>query len=162
MSTQTQPAEPTQQSDMALATSLVAGKVSEFLGSKDARLKIPTKAIKTLERILNEYPKLFSLVDERIKVILSDSVLDMTDIPQFILMATDIINADIDLKKIKFTKAEAFDFIESIFIILIESDVLKGGEKKEEYKALLRLMMQVLESSVELADAVDFSKCWCC
>jgi hypothetical protein len=135
--------------------------LSTFLKSNKSSIVLNVTTAKTLRHVLNCCPKIIDNLNTHIVNIISDDVIDSKDLPQFILMFNEIINANIkDLKKIKVTKSDLVSLIESIMLILLETDVIKTGEKKEEFKALLNLSVQILDSSINLSETVTCN--WKC
>lgn len=119
------------------------------------------KSAKILQHVLTTCPKLITNLNEPILDIISDNVIDSKDLPQFIILFKNIINLNIkDLKKIKVNRSDMISLIKSIMFILLDTNTIKTGDRKEEFKTLLSLSIQILESSVDLSESITCS--WKC
>ena len=119
------------------------------------------KSTKILQHVLTTCPKLITNLNEPILDIISDNVIDSKDLPQFIILFKNIINLNIkDLKKIKVNRSDMISLIKSIMFILLDTNTIKTGDRKEEFKTLLSLSIQILESSVDLSESITCS--WKC
>jgi hypothetical protein len=112
-----------------------------------------------LRSVIEAFPTIIETIGKRILKILSDDVIDMNDLPTFILLIKDIINLNVkDLKKIKVTRSDIADMIESIMFILIDTNTIRTGDNKDSFLALLKLSMQILDASVNLNNTIGY----CC
>lgn len=148
--------------DVQLVVSdLVLDTVRNYMGGKDIRLNLTAKTLDIINRVLDQFPQLFQAIDKHIKVIIEDGKFDINDVPQVVLMIKDVINTDRKaLKNLKVTRSEAVLLIEGVLLILIDTDVLKAGDKKDSLKALLKLCVQILDTSVDLSETINCG--WCC
>jgi len=137
--------------------------IVNFLHSKNSRLKLDNKSVEIINRIMMSFPSVISDMDTHVGTIMSDNVVDMNDLPQLILMAKDIINLNAkDLKSIKITRGESITFIKDVLFILIDSNVIKTQEgSKDSILALLNLSIQMLETTIDLSETIQYNK-WCC
>jgi|SaaInlStandDraft_5_1057022.scaffolds.fasta_scaffold38633_2 hypothetical protein len=152
---------PLKTEDVALKTVLdLHTLLSDHL---KGNITLDKKTVNILTLVLNSCPAVIDDLNHHIIKIISDNVIDSKDLPQFILMFKDVINVNMkDLKKIKVSRSDVIILIESIINILIDTNVIKTGEKKDEIKALLSLSVQILDSSVNLSDNINCSRFMCC
>ena len=91
-----------------------------------------------------------------IKKIVSDQVINSADIPEIILLVQDMLNSHVgEINKLKVTREQVITMIKNIFIILIESDVIKtSSESKLACLTLLDLSIKLLESKVNVQKVI--------
>lgn len=158
LSMQTHADEPQDLMDIVVNNLDLKDGLVKYLNGKNARIKLDKNGAQVLHKIIESMPKLIDDIGARILTIVSDDVIDMNDLPTFILLVKDIVNINVkDLKKIKVTRGDIADMIEAIIFILIDTDVIKTGDNKDSFLALLKLSMQILDASVELDKTIGCS-----
>ena len=149
--------------NILLSNTLLGDLLSNFFITKNTQVKLEPKAVIVLKRVLVDCPILIDNIDVHIKAIVSDNIIDAKDIPQIILMLKEVINVNIkDLKAISLTRQEAVTLIETIIFILLDLNVIKCGNNKDELMVLLKLSVQLLDSSIDLSNSINCTSWWCC
>jgi len=83
-------------------------------------------------------------------------------------MFKEVININIkDLNAINISRQDIIKLIETIIFILLDMDIIKCGNKKDELLTLLKLSIQILDSSIDLTEMINVPEIinctyWCC
>lgn len=135
--------------------------VQLFLDRPDLRVKLSTNQINILMIVLNEMPEMFEEITESIKNIAADNAVNVKDVPEFVNIVKHVSNINAkDLKKHKIVRRDIVDFTEAILLVIIDMNVLKLGDNKEEIISLIKSCTILLETSINLSETV--SCIWCC
>lgn len=146
--------------DVLLNNTDLTSLLTSYLDGKNARIKLNQNGAQVLRTVIQRLPSIIDDIGSHILAIVSDNVIDMNDLPTFILLVKDIININVkDLKKIKVTRGDIVDMIESIMFILIDTNMIKTGDNKDSFLALLKLSMQILDASVNLDKTISCFSC---
>lgn len=136
-----------------VSTNLIIGIIKAKLGE----VKLDDHAVQVINLVLDKCPGVIDGLDKHIKTIISDNVINSGDIPAIILLMRDILNAHVqELNRARVTRDQVIGFIKNIFIVLIETDVIKTGsvESKQATLALVDLCVKLLESKVAVQKVV--------
>ena len=142
-----------------LTTLLTDEKIPELY----EKLHVSKKTVELIKVLMDKSPDFFNDLENDVKKILADGVLDITDVPVMITMMKDICNINIpqlskDIKKI--TVDESIQFIKDIVLVLIEYDHIKVKDKDVVVK-MIDVSIDLLKSTVVTSNAVAsiFSRC---
>lgn len=148
-----------QEPELNVATGL-AIILKGFMDDARISVKLSKEQLHILSVLLDVVPDFFVKLGQHVSKIASDKVIDLNDLPEFILLAVDIMNIDTKtFKKFKITKGDAVIAIETIITLLIEEDVIKTGNKKSECLTLLKISMKMISAKINLDKTVS---CWRC
>jgi hypothetical protein len=122
----------------------------------DVQVKLNPDALAILYLVLSKCPQVINSIGIHIKKIMSDKVINSSDIPEIILLVQDVLNTNVsELNKIKVTRGQVIQMIKNIFIILIESNEIKTTpETKDNCLILLDLSIKLLESKVNVQKVI--------
>ena len=142
-----------------LSTLLTDEKIPELY----EKLHVSKKTVEIIKVLMDKSPDFFNDLENDVKKILADGVLDITDVPVMITMMKDICNINIpqlskDIKKI--TVDESIQFIKDIVLVLIEYDHIQVKDKDVVVK-MIDVSIDLLKSTVVTSNAVSsiFSRC---
>lgn len=123
-------------------------------------IHLSDKSIQIIQLFLKHSPEIFIEIANDVQIILSDGVLDISDLPQIILLIKDVYN--INFKKInkKFTVNESIQFIQDFILLLIELNYFIVNDKIKVIK-IIDSSVQLLMSSIQVAPSL-FKCCVCC
>jgi hypothetical protein len=117
--------------------------------------KLNNDSILVINLILLKYPKLLNDMSIHLKNIISDSVINNKDLPEMLLLMSDVLNTNTsELNKLKLNRKQVINFVKDILIILIESHKIKTV-KKEIVLSLLDVSIKLLESKVNVKKVVS-------
>lgn len=134
--------------------------VQSYLDRPELRAKLSANQINILNVFLSAMPEMFDEITESIKKIVADNVVNVKDVPEFVNIVKNISNIKAkDLKKLKIVRRDIVDFAEAILLVIIDMDVVKLGDNKDEIVSLIKSCTVLLEASVNLSDTVNCS--WC-
>ena len=143
-----------------LSTLLTDEKIPELY----EKLHVSKKTVELIKVLMDKSPDFFNDLENDVKKILADGVLDITDVPVMITMMKDICNINIpqlskDIKKI--TVDESIQFIKDIVLVLIEYDHIKVKDKDVVVK-MIDVSIDLLKSTVVTSNAVASIFSCCC
>jgi hypothetical protein len=120
------------------------------------KVNLNADSLAVLNLVLSKCPQVIDSIGIHIKKIMSDKVINLSDIPEIILLVQDVLNTNVnELNKIKVTRGQVIQMIKNIFIILIESNEIKTTpETKENCLILLDLSIKLLESKVNVQKVI--------
>jgi hypothetical protein len=139
-------------------TNLIMQKMTNSDFNKN--IKLNEESINVLQLILTKYPKLLDDMSIHIKLIISDNIINSKDIPEILLLISDLLNVNVSqLNKLKLTRSQVINFIKDIFIILIQSDIIKTGsdENKTLCLNLLDISIKLLETKINVKKVITCS-----
>jgi len=139
-------------------TNLIMQKITNSDFNKN--IKLNEESINVLQLILTKYPKLLDDMGVHIKLIISDNIINSKDIPEILLLISDLLNVNVtQLNKLKITRSQVINFIKDIFIILIQSDIIKTGsdENKNLCLNLLDISIKLLETKINVKKVITCS-----
>lgn len=140
--------------------------LKEFLNSElkrdELKIKLSEKDIKLLKALSEKFPELFTTILKDLEKIMKDDVLDLTDIPNLVILIKDIYN--IYSTKIstieKTTLNDSISIIKTIILLLLELDYIKVVDK-EKFIKLLDSSIELLSSTVTMNNSLcSFFKCF--
>ena len=120
-------------------------------------IKLDEQSLKIISLVINLCPDVINQMGVHIKKIVSDNVINSKDIPEILLLLSDVLNTNsTQLNKIKVTREQIINLIKNIFVILIESNTIKTGSDtdKQVCLALLDLSVKLLESKVNIQKVI--------
>jgi len=120
------------------------------------KVNLHPDGLAVLNLVLSKCPEVINSMGTHVKKIMSDKVINSSDIPEIILLIQDVLNAHTNmLNKIKVTRGEVIQMVKNIFIILIESNEIKTSvETKQACLILLDLSIKLLESKVNVQKVI--------
>ena len=121
-------------------------------------IKLNNDSTTVIELILTKYPKLLDDMGTHLNKIINDNIINNKDIPEMLLLMTDVLNANTsELNKLKLTRKQVINFVKDIFIILIESNIIKtfSKENKDIIISLLDISIKLLESKVNVKKVIN-------
>lgn len=137
--------------------------LQSFIGDRTVSIKISNNQLRILTLLLEVMPDFFGKMANHLTKITSDNVIDMNDLPEFLLLVTELINMDVkSFKKLKLTRGDVIDAIEAIIVLLIDQDVIKTGKNKDMFLTLLRVSVKMLDAKVNLDKTIMCSWFTCC
>jgi hypothetical protein len=146
---------PVSDSSLNFLFALLTSKISDSKFIQD--IKLDENSIKVINLVLNKCPSVIEGLSSHIKTIISDNVINSSDIPTVILLLRDVLNTHVsELNRIKVTREQVIVLIKNIFTILIEDGVIKTGspESKQATLALVDLCVKLLESKVNVQKVI--------
>ena len=112
---------------------------------------INEKSLKIMNKIIENSPSVLEDITLKLKEVIKDEKITLTDIPNIILICKDIFNLHTSLKTIKLSREEIIDFIKNLIIIFINLDFIKiSNSDKELFINLVDLCIKLLETKVDL------------
>ena len=125
--------------------------------SFNENIKLDTNSINVINLILNKHPKLIKDIEPHIKNIIFDNVVSAKDIPEILLLITDVLNTNaLQLNKLKLTRDQVINFVKNVFIILIETNVIKTSDQdKVLVLSLLEVSIKLLETKVNVQKVIN-------
>jgi len=119
--------------------------------------KLNSDSILVINLILSKYPKLLDDMSVHLKNIISDSVINNKDLPEMLLLMSDVLNTNTsELNKLKLTRKQVINFVKDVLIILIESQKIKTNSKeKDVILSLLDISIKLLESKINVKKVVS-------
>lgn len=125
-----------------------------------ASIHITDNTIQLIQLFLKYSPDMFTKIANDIDIILSDGILDFSDLPQIIVLIKDVYN--INFKKIgkKITVKESIQFIQDFILIIIELNYIMVIDKPKVIK-IIESSVNLLSSSIQVAPSI-FNLCKCC
>lgn len=119
--------------------------VNEF-----ASLNIDKETVELIKKILDNSPKLFQNISDRLTEILSDNVLNTDDVPVLVKLIKDILNLSLpDLSEIELTVEKLINLVKKLLELLINKEYIKV-ENKEKVFTLISISFELLSSSVDI------------
>ena len=124
------------------------------------KTKISSENLQILNLVLNKCPSIINSMGTHIQKIMSDQEITLTDIPEIILLIQEVLNVNFSqINKLQITRNQIIMLVKDIFIILIESNIIKTNpELKQNCLLLLDLSVKLLESTVQVQKVI---KCKC-
>jgi hypothetical protein len=117
-------------------------------------IKLDEHSVQIINLILSKCPNVINGLSAHIQTIVSDNVVNSSDIPTIILLVRDVLNTNVsELNRVKVTRNQVILFIKNIFTILIEADVIKT-ESKQTILLLIDLCVKLLESKVNVRKVI--------
>jgi hypothetical protein len=139
-------------------TSLIMQKITNSDFNKT--IKLNKDSTDVIQLILTKYPKLLDNMGVHIKRIISDNIINSKDIPEILLLLSDALNLNVsELNKLKLTRSQVINFVKDVFIILIQSDIIKTGsdENKNLCLNLLDISIKLLETKINVKKVITCS-----
>ena len=124
------------------------------------RIKLNKESVDVLQIIISRYPKILNDMSCHIKHIISDNIINSKDIPEILLLFSDLFNTNVSqFNKLKITRSQVIHFIKNIFIILIDSNIIKTGsdENKNICLSLLDISIKLLETKINVKKMITCS-----
>lgn len=122
-----------------------------FIVDENISIKLSTQQLHIISVLLNDMPDFFGKIEEHLKKITSNNVMNLSDLPEFVLLLTETLNADTkSFKILKITRRDAIDVIEAIIYLLIDQNIIKSGDQRETFVTLLRLSMRMIDIKINL------------
>jgi len=120
------------------------------------KVNLHPDGLAVLNLVLSKCPQVINSMGTHVKKIMSDKVINSSDIPEIILLVQDVLNTNVsELNKIKVTREQVIQMIKNIFIILIESNEIKTSpEIKQACLILLDLSIKLLESKINVQKVI--------
>ena len=140
--------------------------LKEYLNSElkrdELKIKLSEKDIKLLKSLSEKFPELFTTILKDLEKIMKDDILDLTDIPNLVILIKDIYN--IYSTKIntieKTTLNDSISIIKTIILLLLELEYIKVVDK-EKFIKLLDASIELLSSTVIINNSLcNFFKCF--
>jgi len=116
-------------------------------------IKLDEHSVQVINLVLSKCPNVINGLSTHIQTIISDNVVNSSDIPAIILLMRDVLNTNVsELNRLRVTRDQVIILIKNIFTILIESDVIKTGsvESKQATLLLIDLCVKLLESKINV------------
>jgi len=116
-------------------------------------IKLDEHSVQVINLVLSKCPNIINGLSIHIQTIISDNVVNSSDIPAIILLMRDVLNTNVsELNRVRVTRDQIILFIKNIFTVLIEADVIKTGsvESKQATLVLIDLCVKLLESKVNI------------
>jgi len=124
-------------------------------------LGLTSNDVYVIQLLMKQQPHIFGDIGKQISAIVSDGNIDLSDIPQLVLLMKDIMNLkSIHLSNLNITIEDLIDFIENILIILLESEIIKTNDRAL-YENMLKSSVALLESSIQLNQNIETVTCGC-
>jgi hypothetical protein len=120
-------------------------------------VKLDEHSVKIINLVLSKCPNVINGLSTHIQTIISDNVINSSDIPAIILLMRDVLNTNVsELNRVRVTRDQVIVLIKNIFTVLIHADVIKTGsaESKLATLALIDLCVKLLESKVNVQKVV--------
>lgn len=115
------------------------------------KLQLNEDNINIISMILKNHPDILNNISDDISKIINDKVIDISDIPEIILLLKDSVNLYSSLHDLKLTKEQIINFIKNIVILIIESDEIKINESNKSLIInLINISVKLLESEINL------------
>lgn len=120
--------------------------IGTFVNDKKLRIKLRSNEIKMINLILEQNPEFLRDLQEPLKKIFQDNAITVEDIPQMMILIRQI--SKLNSKKLKMKTTDVILLINTILIIIVESDyfLLKGD--KESYINIINSITDILLSTV--------------
>lgn len=123
-------------------------------------IHLSDKSIQIIQLFLKHSPEIFVKIANDVQTILSDGVLDISDLPQIIILIKDVYNINFKKLNTKFTVKESIQFIQDFILLLIELNYFIVNDKPKVIK-VIDSSVQLLISSIQVAPSL-FKCCVCC
>jgi len=120
-------------------------------------IKLDEQSVQVINLVLDKCPNVINGLGTHIQTIISDNVINSSDIPTIILLLRDVLNSNVsELNRVRVTREQVIVLIKNIFTVLIESDVIKTGsaDYKQATLVLIDLCVKLLESKVNIQKVV--------
>lgn len=115
-------------------------------------VKINKNLIDILKIFMEKTPKIFDEVEENMRNIMSDGVINSKDVPDIMLLISNVYELVNNLKQIKMNRQDVADtcasIIKIILHILIEEDIIKV--KEENQIPILEQLDRLVDMSMRL------------
>lgn len=114
-------------------------------------LNINEKSLKIINEILNLCPCILNNICSEIESIIKDGKINANDIPSIILLCKDILNLYSASNKINLSREDIIDFIKTIVLIIVNSDIYKINDSdKDLILSLINLSVELLKTSIDV------------
>ena len=131
------------------------------------KINIKSESIMLMQKIALLFPDLLEDIDKSIADIISDNVLDSSDVPKLIVLIKNVyknFNNSKRLKSIqKITLDDSINFIKNLLLILIEYEHIKVKDK-DTVIVVIDLCIDLLTTSIDVSETLfdSIKSCFKC
>lgn len=129
-------------------------------------LNLDGKFVELLKSINLLFPNLFTEMDESLKDIVSDKVIDSKDVPKLIVLIKNVYKKFNDSKEFKkinnISVGDSINFIKNLLLLLIELEYIKVDDK-DSVVLIIDLCIDLLTTSVDVTEGIidRIKSCFC-
>ena len=129
-------------------------------------LNLDGKFVELLKSINLLFPNLFTEMDESLKDIVSDKVIDSKDVPKLIVLIKNVYKKFNDSKEFKkinnISVGDSINFIKNLLLLLIELEYIKVDDK-DNVVLIIDLCIDLLTTSVDVTEGIidRIKSCFC-
>lgn len=146
----------------SVASAPLALSIIELIKDSIASKNASPKTLETMNTLLLNELEMLKAMDKNLASIMKDGKIDMSDIPEVILLMKNTSNLySSKLKTLKVSRGDLILFIREILVMVVSSELLNLNDK-ELYVKLIHSGTSLLEATVDLDDTVRCGKFWCC
>jgi hypothetical protein len=124
--------------------------------------QIPDKVVDLIKLIGHESPDTFNAISKTLSDVLKDGVLDMSDVPKFVLLVSALHNTELKKLSSPITVETVVEFIKFLIHAIIELDFIKVNNKEKVFE-MLDTSILLLTTSLDIKmPVISVAGCFNC
>jgi hypothetical protein len=137
-----------------IQSTLVVFILQQLIKEDELKATLSTREIEVINLLLNNNIEILKQVNTHINNIIKDYTLDSNDIPDLILLISEVFNLyNTKLNKLKITRSDLIDFIRLLLVNMIKMNKVKVSDK-EMYIKLINLSLKLLETKINVKKVI--------
>jgi ribosomal protein S6 len=124
--------------------------------------QIPDKVVDLIKLIGRESPDTFNAISKTLSDVLKDGVLDMSDVPKFVLLVSALHNTELKKLSSPITVETVVDFIKFLMHAIVELDFIKVNNKEKVFEMLDTSILLLTTTLNVQMPAISVTGCFGC